>query len=322
MMIDADLTDYPASWFRIAFSADIAVGDVKIVHFFERDFMICRFGLSELAVINPYNSQMERHLGHRWKIVNNQLCYLNKVVNKDGLTCYPLQEVYGIVFIYFDMENPLIPRFSLPDLTILDSTIWPNRSRFRKTIATTVFDIHENAVDRAHFGILHPPAFSNRQAYFISQIKLTELSDKLLLHSHINVAIGPIKLRYDVNANYAGAGIGIVVVEGGLFSHSIVVLTTPITRKRVDIEYIFQTKKFPFPLLNRLLHAGIKYTVATEIDKDVSIWEAKRFVEQPILSDFDGPIAKFRKFFSKFYPKKTIGDLRDTAPCIASHEIP
>ena len=38
------------------------------------------------------------------------------------------------------------------------------------------------------------------------------------------------------------------------------------------------------------------------IDQDVPIWESKRYRDKPMLCDNDGPIMRYRKWASQFYP--------------------
>jgi 3-ketosteroid 9alpha-monooxygenase subunit A len=39
--------------------------------------------------------------------------------------------------------------------------------------------------------------------------------------------------------------------------------------------------------------------------EDVAIWENKRWRDQPIFADGDGPIGKVRKWYTSFYPETT-----------------
>jgi hypothetical protein len=41
--------------------------------------------------------------------------------------------------------------------------------------------------------------------------------------------------------------------------------------------------------------------IVRQVQYDIPIWENKLYRESPILCDGDGPIAKYRKWFSQFY---------------------
>jgi hypothetical protein len=38
-----------------------------------------------------------------------------------------------------------------------------------------------------------------------------------------------------------------------------------------------------------------------QVGQDIPIWEHKIYLENPVLCDGDGPIAKYRKWFQQFY---------------------
>ena len=53
--------------------------------------------------------------------------------------------------------------------------------------------------------------------------------------------------------------------------------------------------------MNQLLAEATRDNVVVGVGQDIPIWNNKCYVPDPILCDGDGPIAKYRKWFSQFY---------------------
>ena len=75
---------------------------------------------------------------------------------------------------------------------------------------------------------------------------------------------------------------------------------TPITATRMKLCFNF-TKRLDTPARFGPLVDGLIAEVVRQVEQDIPIWENKVFRETPILCDGDGPIAKYRRWFSQFY---------------------
>jgi hypothetical protein len=50
------------------------------------------------------------------------------------------------------------------------------------------------------------------------------------------------------------------------------------------------------------IFAGLGPEIKRQLEQDVVIWEKKAYYPQPLLAASDGPILKYRKWYSQFYP--------------------
>ena len=75
---------------------------------------------------------------------------------------------------------------------------------------------------------------------------------------------------------------------------------TPITATRMKLCFNF-TKRLDTPARFSPLVDGLIAEIVRQVEQDIPIWENKVFRETPILCDGDGPIAKYRRWFSQFY---------------------
>ncbi|MCP4466785.1 MAG: hypothetical protein GY813_08545, partial [Halieaceae bacterium] len=80
-----------------------------------------------------------------------------------------------------------------------------------------------------------------------------------------------------------------------------------VTGTPVDREYHETTMRFSFKILEEGLEAtqGLAKAFIGEVTRqhaqDVPIWENKKFHENPVLCDGDGPIHQIRKYYQQFY---------------------
>jgi len=75
---------------------------------------------------------------------------------------------------------------------------------------------------------------------------------------------------------------------------------TPIDEQRIHLRF-----NFSVPLeqseTNAMYTTGVVQEIVRQVEQDIPIWENKVYVENPVLCDGDGPIAKYRKWFGQFY---------------------
>ena len=73
-----------------------------------------------------------------------------------------------------------------------------------------------------------------------------------------------------------------------------------------------QEAAIPAALRGRLFVRDAQGELVAEINKqivaDTPIWEHKTFLPVPALADTDGPILKFRKWYSQFYAEPAEAD--------------
>ncbi|HEX2562962.1 MAG TPA: Rieske 2Fe-2S domain-containing protein, partial [Acidimicrobiales bacterium] len=54
---------YPAGWFVVAWSSDVAPGDVRRLHYFGRELVCFRTEGGEVSVLDAYCQHLGGHLG-------------------------------------------------------------------------------------------------------------------------------------------------------------------------------------------------------------------------------------------------------------------
>ena len=75
---------------------------------------------------------------------------------------------------------------------------------------------------------------------------------------------------------------------------------TPITANKLKLRFAF-AKPLDISEKFDVLAEGTIAEIVRQVGQDIPIWQNKKYQESPILCDGDGPIAKYRRWFSQFY---------------------
>jgi hypothetical protein len=77
--------------------------------------------------------------------------------------------------------------------------------------------------------------------------------------------------------------------------------TTPIDDETTQVRFNFTVRKFDDERTTSSVAEAFVAEINKQVQEDRPIWEHKRFLPVPALADTDGPILKFRKWYSQFY---------------------
>jgi phenylpropionate dioxygenase-like ring-hydroxylating dioxygenase large terminal subunit len=164
---------YPASYWQVAFSTDVAPGKAIPLHVLEREIVIWRDSRGGLHCNSAHCVHLGAHLGYGSEVVNDTLrCpfhawqydAVGKVVAMPGLggvpktrAClqvYRAYERYGTIFLWNGQSEP---DHELPDL-LGDAGLREDATDFEHTRFKLPFPskwLRENVPDASHFGPVH-----------------------------------------------------------------------------------------------------------------------------------------------------------------------
>jgi len=131
-----------------------------------------------------------------------------------------------------------------------------------------------------------------------------------------------VPMEFDVSVH----GLGYSLVEVHLptlgLDARLLVLPIPVEGEQLDLRIAVSVDRrcrargvaLPLRLLPRKLAAGLLARTllswsASDVAADVTIWDAKQYLDPPALAPGDGPIGPYRKWCRQFYPEGTAGDL-------------
>ena len=63
----------PFGWFGVGYSDELAVGEVRAVHYFARDLVLFRNDEGEVGLLDAYCPHLGAHLGHGGTVEGNSI---------------------------------------------------------------------------------------------------------------------------------------------------------------------------------------------------------------------------------------------------------
>ncbi len=302
----------PFGWFRVAESSDLAAGEVQSIHYLGKDFVLFRTAQGEASVMDAYCPHLGAHLGyggevvgdsircpfHHWRFDCSGACvevpYAKRIPPKARIKTYPTCEKNGIIFIWHHPHDEA-PRWEVPEIPELTAEVgWLDIVYHTARVRSHPQEMAENVVDSAHFRYVHgTPDIPEKTFTFDGHI--------MRASQGLTFSTPDGELKGSVNIESHGGSIGITRFEG--IGETLLVITgTP-----VDEELHESVIRFRFRVVDgdeataQALGDAFIAEVTRQHSQDVPIWEHKKFHENPVLCDGDGPIHSIRKYYQQFY---------------------
>lgn len=318
--------NFPYGWFKIAYSNDIAPGQVKPIHYFGLEMVMFRTEAGEAKVINAYCPHLGAHLGysnhditgrpgpvvgdsivcpfHGWQYNGEGYCtsvpYATKMPpraeGKPVIHSWPTVEENQCIWLWYHPEGepPFFDVDPLPEASP-DNNDWSDFDIHEWTLKAKIQDIVENGADPAHFYYVHGTAEMPSDD---TEVIFEGHRRRSVIKSKMKTPRGVVDGQIESVSNGAGqtytrfTGICETLLVGG---------TIPIDDDHVRVSFSFLKKKVDGKVPEGGVSAAIIKDICKQLEEDSVIWEHKVYNESPILCDRDGPIAKLRKWYGQFY---------------------
>lgn len=301
----------PNGWFSVCYSDELAVGEVKSMHYFGEELVAFRDEAGAPHVLDAFCPHLGANLGvggkvegtsircpfHGWEFDGESgeckgIPYAKRIPPAAAATPWPTRERNGFVLVWRHAERKP-PEWEVPEIEIATSSEWSTPNRFEWVIETQPQEIAENAADSAHFRFVHGTL----------NVPNTDVElDGPFRHSLNRVELDTPRgvVNGEIEARTFGLGLSLVQYRG--IAETIQLLsTTPIDGNRVIHRKSFRQPKVDGQDPKGGAAAAILKNIVKQLDQDVPIWAAKTYHERPMLCDGDGPIAPFRKWATQFY---------------------
>lgn len=309
----------PYGWFCASYSDELKVGHSLPLRYFGTDLVLFRTESGKPVVLDAYCPHLGAHLGygihenvggggrivgetiacpfHAWRFNAEGKCvevpYAKnmppKVKDKQCLKSWPVHEVNGVIYVWYHSKEEA-PKWDVPEFEEASSDEWGEQQRFEWVLRAHPQEMAENAADPAHFRYVHRTEtmpewnidYDGHVANGLQQAKMK---------TPRGVVDGAIRTQS------IGPGNGTTRFTG-ICETFLMGLTSPIDDEYVRIRFAFIQKKSD---TNSGVGKAIVKDVCRQLNEDAPIWEHKIYRPLPILCDGDGPISKFRKWYSQFY---------------------
>jgi len=313
----------PFGWYALASTSELAIGDVKPLHYFGQELVLFRTESGQPAVLKAYCPHLGAHLGHggevqgesiscpfhAWKFNGEGFCtevpYAKnmppKIDGKQAIDAFPVIERNQMIWAWYHPQG-VAPLFEVESFPELQSDEWTDIETCDWTINTIIQEAGENAADIAHFVTVHGSLGMPAGVVTLEGHKrLTMMESKT---NHIDEQ-GNVD-RNDTVGEPArleswNIGPGITYQRfSRMFDIVMMGTVTPIDDQSLHLRFNFSLPKEQTEM-HKLYANGFRDEVKFQVEQDIPIWENKVYLENPVLCDGDGPIAKYRKWFQQFY---------------------
>ena len=240
---------------------------------------------------------------HAWKFNGDGVCtevpYAKrmppKVVDKQCLKSYHIREANRCLWMWHHPEEKA-PEYDIVHMQELteENDQWGEFQIHRWTIRAHIQEMAENGADPAHFKYVH-----NTHSFPEWEITMDGSSRNMVMNADMETPKGVVPGEIRAINNGPGQswtrfrGIAETLLLGNV---------TPIDDEYVSVNFAFcQPKDEDGNTKTGGVEAAIIADIVKQLNEDKPIWENKVYRPLPILCDGDGPIAKFRKWYSTFY---------------------
>lgn len=311
---------YPNGWFRVAYSKELAVGEVVALRYLGRDLVLYRDEEGDAHVMDAFCPHLGAHLGvggrvegralrcpfHHWLWDADGSCreipYARRIPPNARIRTWPVEEKNGIVFLWHH-DRDEAPGYEMPDLPQVGGADWTPLEIRRWKVRARWLDMNENAVDRVHFRYVHGTDNIPESE--------TELEGHVLrVRNRVKFPTprGVVEGRLDTT-DY-GPGLQTVRLTG-IVETLMINTSTPIDEEYTDTSFAYTVHVEGDESTARGVGTAIIRDLEKQMGEDIPIWENKAYWKRPVLCDGDGKFGVYRKWMRQFFSEDWLGNGRN-----------
>lgn len=301
----------PTGWFAVAWSKDLAPGQVKPIRYFEKELVLFRTEDGVAHVLDAFCPHLGAHLGHGGKMVDDKLVcpfhawefagdgtcanvpYAAKTPTRGAnLDCWTVLEANTFIYVWHDLAGRP-PLWDLPVITECEDDGWTDIRTLEWEVGTCNQEMAENQVDAAHFHYLHGATEMPE-----TSCKVDGFHMRTIASTGMATPAGPVKGQIEVNAY----GFGFTTTRfTGLVETLLMASCSPIERDRCKLRFAFTVRDIGKGITGGVGKAFMA-EIGRQLEQDIPVWENKIYLDKPMIVPTDGPIGMFRKWSKQFYP--------------------
>ncbi len=317
-----DLPPYTRGWFAVASSSELDAGDLLPRHYFGRELVLLRSESGEARLIDAYCPHLGAHLGHGgrvegddvvcpfhgWRFGRDGACtgmpYGTRIPAAARTELFELREQNGVVLAWHDPEGGA-PDFELP---VFDDGHWTEPAWKTWTIRGHTQEVCENTADFGHFRFIHGTHVMRPLGEPRSDGPFFEVA----FESDPEALVPELRLDQPETAGSGycfGPGLTAadIVPKGSGLTAMQRLYVTPVDDERVELRGMVNVGRLSDEAATRAFAEGLTKAVFEQWERDVPIWEHKRYRRNPALNDSEAYLATFRRWYRQFYPARATG---------------
>uniref|UniRef100_A0A3Q0SWV9 cholesterol 7-desaturase n=1 Tax=Amphilophus citrinellus TaxID=61819 RepID=A0A3Q0SWV9_AMPCI len=330
---------YPNGWYRVLDSHMMDSGEVKNVSILGEQVAVFRGHDGKPYVVDAYCPHLGANLAvggrvfgkciecpfHGWRFQGDdgkcvKIPYSEKVPEFARVHSWPTCEVNKQILVWFHCDGEE-PQWTVPEQQEITKDEWVYRGRTEHFINAHIQEIPENAADIAHLSHLHTPGMLSGADLRYTNSKIWEFVRhdwkvewepesepnehcSQMFVKHALTVFGchwPI-LDVHVVARQVGPGIVFLQFEQTFLGRGVIMhCVTPVEPLLQCVTHtIFYQSNIP-PVVPKF----ILKVESIQFERDVMIWNNKKYVSKPLLVKEDSAIQKHRRWFGQFYSENS-----------------
>ncbi|AWP14968.1 putative cholesterol desaturase daf-36-like [Scophthalmus maximus] len=330
---------YPNGWYKVLDSCALRRGDVKNVTVLGEQVAVFRGEDGEAHVLDAYCAHLGANLAvggqvkgnclecpfHGWQYSGSdgkcvKIPYAEKVPEFAKVRHWHSCEVNKQILVWFHCDGE-DPQWAVPEIQQITKGEWVYRGRSEHFINAHIQEIPENAGDFAHLSHLHKPGIiSGTDLRYIHNkiLKFFQHDWKLqwepeskpnqhcstlsLKHCFILFGRHVPQLDLDFVATQMGPGVVFLQCHLGLLGRgAIIQCVTPVEPLLQHVTHTIFYQSNMLPLIPKF----ILKAETIQFERDVMIWNNKKYISKPLIVKEDAAIQKHRRWFSQFYSENS-----------------
>ncbi len=326
-------TRFARGWHCIGLSDSFKDGKPHAIEAFGQKLVVFQGADGRVNVLDAYCRHMGGDLSqgtikgdtiacpfHDWRWRGDGRCaeipYARRVPPRARTAAWTTLDQDGLLFVYNDPEgNPPPPDVAIPRIEGALSDEWTDWVWAETVVEANCREVIDNVADMAHFFYVHmsfPTYFKNVfEGHTASQSmkgiargdvsKRAKAGERLIGNESEAAYYGPSFMIDHLIYNYEHLDVESVLIN----------CHYPVTPNQFVLQsgiIVHKSPELPDDAATSLAH-GLARFIATGFEQDVAIWKTKTRIDNPLLTEQDGPVYQLRRWYEQFYV-----DVADVTP--------
>lgn len=327
---------FARGWHCLGLVRDFKTGGPHQISAFGTELVVFAGEDGKLNVLNAYCPHMGGNLArgeikgneiacpfHDWRWSGDGKCadvpYARRVPRLARTRAWVTREMAGQLFVWNDPQGRKpSPEFDIPDIEVYGSDEWTDWAWFTLDVeGSHCREIVDNVVDMAHFFYVHyalPTYFKN---VFEGHVA-TQIMHAAPRPDAVEVSLDPTRPGAGTRSDASYFGPSYMIDKlwtGGRFDGGpnvyLINCHYPVTSNSFKLQYglILRKEEGVSEAEVNEIAAMIVEGQRAGFSQDIEIWKHKSRIENPLLTEEDGPVYQLRRWYEQFYV-----DVEDVTP--------
>lgn len=303
---------FPFGWYPALLSSELKKGEVKPLRYFGRDLVIWRGEDGAARMLDAHCKHLGAHMGYGGRVAGDLLeCpfhawrydgegavqdipYAKTIPPRMRKSCelqWPVAEANRLIWFWYHPFGSA-PQWAVEEFPETSDAGWTEYEIHEWRVFSALQNMAENSVDLAHFKFVHGTPFPK------SEMIWDGIRRASIIDTGMNTPRGRVESR--IEARMIGPGQSATRFTG-LAETLLVAAITPVEKDEIRVRFCFTQPKAQKEGISSMAAKAFIHEVCRQLDQDKVIWDNMHYLKRPVICDGDGPILRFRKYYSQFY---------------------